>query len=102
MTILDGIIYGSLFLIVLITIFSTEARVKRIEKRIRRVENSLALILTKLEIEPTSQLSERVKYLARDPYRKIEAIKVYREESNCTLREAKEAIEDFLDGQNLS
>ncbi len=89
MTILDGIIYSSLFLIVLITIFSTEARVKRIEKRIKRIENSLALILTKLEIEPTSQLSERVKYLALDPSRKIEAIKVYREETSCTLREAK-------------
>lgn len=102
MTMLDGIIYGSLFLVVLITIFSTEAKVKSIEKRTKRIEKNLSLILTKLEIEPSSLLSERVKYLALDRYRKIEAIKAYREETNCSLREAKEAIEDFLNERNIS
>lgn len=34
--------------------------------------------------------------MALDPDRKIEAIKLYREETNVSLKEAKEAVEDFL------
>jgi hypothetical protein len=40
-------------------------------------------------------LSDRVKQLASDPTRKIEAIKVYREETGAGLAEAKEAVEAF-------
>jgi ribosomal protein L7/L12 len=36
--------------------------------------------------------------LAADPGRKIEAIKVYREETGAGLAEAKEAIESFING----
>ena len=42
-------------------------------------------------------LSERVKELARDPSRKIEAIKVYREETGTGLKDAKDAVEAFID-----
>jgi hypothetical protein len=42
---------------------------------------------------PTQPLSDRVKQLASDPSRKIEAIKVYREETGAGLAEAKEAVE---------
>lgn len=41
-------------------------------------------------------LSEHVKHLASDPARKIEAIKVYREETGAGLAEAKEAVESHL------
>jgi ribosomal protein L7/L12 len=34
--------------------------------------------------------------MALDPERKMEAIKLYREETNASLLEAKEAIEEFL------
>jgi ribosomal protein L7/L12 len=34
--------------------------------------------------------------MALDPYRKIEAIKLYREETNASLKDPKEAVEDFL------
>lgn len=44
---------------------------------------------------PRPPLSDRVKELARDPARKIEAIKVYREETGAGLAEAKEAVEAF-------
>ncbi len=44
-------------------------------------------------------LSERVKEIARDPARKIEAIKVYREETGTSLVDAKEAVEAFIDGR---
>jgi len=42
-------------------------------------------------------LSERVKDIARDPGRKIEAIKVYREETGAGLAEAKGAVEAYVD-----
>jgi hypothetical protein len=45
---------------------------------------------------PAAPLSERVKELARDPGRKIEAIKAYREETGAGLAEAKEAVEAYL------
>lgn len=41
-------------------------------------------------------LSERCKEAARDPARKIEAIKIYREETGLGLREAKAAVEAFI------
>jgi hypothetical protein len=44
---------------------------------------------------PTRPLSDRVKELAGDPARKIEAIKAYREETGAGLAEAKQAVEAF-------
>ena len=38
----------------------------------------------------------RIKRLASDPSQKIEAIKVYREETDASLVEAKEAVEAFI------
>ncbi|MFI4996051.1 MAG: ribosomal protein L7/L12 [Hyphomicrobiales bacterium] len=40
-------------------------------------------------------LSARVQDIARDPARKIEAIKAYREETGLGLKEAKDAVEGF-------
>lgn len=51
---------------------------------------------------PAGQLgsppSDRVKEIARDPGRKIEAIKAYREETGAGLAEAKAAVEAYVDG----
>ena len=44
-------------------------------------------------------LSDRVKQLAGDPARKIEAIQAYREETGAGLAEAKEAIETFINSK---
>jgi ribosomal protein L7/L12 len=98
-TITDGFIYACLFSIALITLFSIDASMKRLERKIKRIELSLSLILNRMEIEVPSQhqLSDRVKQVALDPYRKIEAIKLYRAETQSGLREAKEAIEEFLE-----
>jgi hypothetical protein len=46
---------------------------------------------------PGAPLSERVKELARGPDHKLEAIRVYREETGAGLAEAKTAIEGYLD-----
>jgi ribosomal protein L7/L12 len=69
--------------------------------RIRRVERKLNALLKHYGIDPTLRppLSERVQQLAADPARKIEAIKVYREETGAGLAEAKEAVEAFIDSQ---
>lgn len=40
--------------------------------------------------------SDRVKEIARDPARKIEAIKVYREETGAGLAEAKDMVESYI------
>ncbi len=43
--------------------------------------------------KPAPPPSERVRAIAQDPKRKIEAIKLYREETGAGLKEAKEAVE---------
>ncbi|PZO40012.1 MAG: hypothetical protein DCF19_12535 [Pseudanabaena frigida] len=94
---MDPFVYSCLFLIVLITIFSIESAVKRLERKMKRIELSLSLILNRMEIEVPSQLSDRVKQLALDPNRKIDAIKLCREETQMGLKEAKEAVEAFIE-----
>jgi len=93
---MDAFAYFFLGLTVLIMIFSIDSTVKRLDRKLKRIDMSLSLILNRMEIEFPSRLSERVKQIALDPNRKIEAIKLYREETNTSLKEAKEAIEDFL------
>jgi ribosomal protein L7/L12 len=58
------------------------------------MEQKIDAILKHLGIEWKDHLSERVKELARAG-RKIEAIKVYREETGAGLKEAKDAVEAF-------
>ncbi len=54
------------------------------------------IVLNRIEIEVPSQLSDRVKQIVLDPYRKLEAIKLYRGETGASLVGAKEAIEEFI------
>ena len=50
-----------------------------------------------VESAPVSSLSPEVQKLARDPRRKIDAIKLLREETGLGLKEAKDAIDGFAD-----
>jgi len=93
---MDAFAYFFLGLTVLIMIFSIDSTVKRLDRKLKRIDMSLSLILNRMEIEFPSRLSEQVKRIALDPDRKIEAIKLYREETNASLKDAKEAVEDFL------
>ena len=93
---MDALAYLFLSLTALIIILSIDSTVKRLDRKLKRIDMSLSLILNRMEIEFPSRLSERVKQIALDPDRKIEAIKLYREETNVSLKEAKEAVEDFL------
>jgi hypothetical protein len=65
--------------------------------RIALIERKLDWLLRHSGLDPHGlPLSERVKQLAGDPARKIEAIKVYREETGAGLAEAVQAVEDFI------
>ncbi len=66
--------------------------------RVGRIERKLNALLRHHGVDTTQglPLSERVKQLASDPARKIEAIKVYREETGAGLAEAKEAVEAYI------
>jgi hypothetical protein len=66
--------------------------------RVGRIERKLNALLRHYGVDPTQglPLSDRVKQLAGDPSRKIEAIKVYREETGAGLAEAKEAVEAYI------
>jgi hypothetical protein len=65
---------------------------------VARVERKLNALLRHHGVDPTQglPLSERVKQLADDPSRKIEAIRVYREETGAGLAGAKEAVEAYI------
>lgn len=70
--------------------------------RFRGIERKLNALLLHEGVDPRESgfpLSDRVKEIAADPHRKIEAIKVYREETGAGLAEAKEAVEAFLYGK---
>jgi hypothetical protein len=87
--------------IVVIGVLAILATVSRSQARLERVERRLNLLLRHFNIDtaPGSQLSERVRRLADDPARKIEAIKVYRDETGAGLAEAKAAVEDYIKGR---
>lgn len=90
-------IYSFLTMIVVISLLNNEARIKRIDQNTYRTKIYLKLIMERLEIEVPSRLSERIQAIALDPRNKIEAIKLYRQETGASLLEAKDVIEDFIE-----
>jgi ribosomal protein L7/L12 len=65
-----------------------------IERKLDRVNAKLDLIAkaNNIDVNPPSHFSQRVQTALADG-RKIEAIKLYRQETGVGLRDAKEAIE---------
>jgi hypothetical protein len=62
------------------------------DRRLARIERQLALIMERLDIEePESPMSEVVTELEQG--KKIQAIKIYREQTGAGLAEAKAAVE---------
>jgi hypothetical protein len=68
--------------------------------RFQRIEHKLDLILTHLGIDYVSPPKAAWQELTDDPARKIEAIKVYREQQGVGLAEAKEADEAYIEGRS--
>jgi hypothetical protein len=70
--------------------------------QLTRIEKKLDLLLKHLNVEyveeaPPCPLSPAVQELARHPRRKIQAIKLHREQTGVGLKEAKEAVESFIE-----
>lgn len=85
--------YGITFLCVLLVVYQVVA----VRFTLTRVERKLNAVMAALNLEPSAPvtLSDRVKEAARDPARKIEAIRLLREESGLGLAEAKAAVEAY-------
>lgn len=79
-------------LLAILWIGAIAARGARLERRV-----DLLIRAAGLNLVDHVNLSDRVKEIAQDPSRKIEAIRVYREETGCGLAEAKDAVELYLD-----
>lgn len=68
-------------------------------QRLNRVEQKLDLLLTHAGLDYTPPTSTWQALADEGPDRKIAAIKVYREETGAGLAEAKQAVEDYIDGR---
>jgi hypothetical protein len=83
--------------ILVLAILNNERQAGAIRRDTARADRKLSLILKQMNIPfDAFALSDRVKELARDPNRKIEAVKFYREETGAGLAEAKGAVEAFV------
>jgi ribosomal protein L7/L12 len=82
----------------IVILFTVLASFWDMKARISRMERKLNALLRHHGVDLTqgAPLSDRVKQLAGDPSQKIEAIKVYREETGAGLAEAKDAVEAFI------
>lgn len=95
---MDGPIIGAICffgIVTLMLVFKIYVQTIQIERSVGRIAKQLGVDVLK-----PSELSERVKDLARDPSRKIEAIKAFREETGAGLAEAKTAVEVYIRSQN--
>jgi ribosomal protein L7/L12 len=78
-------------IVVALTSFSS-ARSSGLDKRLARIDRRLDLIMQRMEIEePDSPVPGVVERLQQG--KKIEAIKVYREQTGAGLAEAKDVVE---------
>src|SRR5262245_44301208 len=72
-------------------------------ERLRRLEGKVDAILGHLGVtyqDPIiASLSAEVRQLADDPNKKIQAIKLLREQSGMGLKEAKDAVEAYVEGR---
>jgi hypothetical protein len=80
--------------VLLVVVWYTLAR---IEGRLREQDHKLDLLLRQAGIDPRrpGEASDRVKTLALQPSQRIEAIRVYREETGADLRAAMAMIDSL-------
>ena len=64
--------------------------------RLGRLQRTLDRLAQHHGVDGGAGLSDRVKEIARDRGRTIEAIKAHRDETGAGLAEAKQAVEDYL------
>lgn len=71
------------------------ARLARLEAKVDLILKHLGLAYT--DPGPACALSAEVQELAQTPGKKIEAIKLHREQTGLGLKEAKDEVERFID-----
>ena len=81
-----------LIAILIVLILSFLLRSNAEPARLRAIDRKLNLILGNLGIDPDQGLDAQLKELVRSG-QKLEAIKLYRQQSGCGLKEAKDHIE---------
>ena len=90
--------YVTIFLIVLLLGGAGVVALRPAEQaRLRRLERKLDMLLAHFGMEPpeVAALSAEAKQLA-DEGKKIEAIAVHREQTGLSLKDAKDAVEAYL------
>jgi ribosomal protein L7/L12 len=95
--IMDAIALSVIALALLAAVLGSEARLSRLDKRLRRIEHKLDLLIGHLDVPTDDPALDEVAALARDG-RTIEAIKKYRQLTGAGLSEAKEAVERMPTG----
>ena len=94
----DFAILGAIM--VVLVLLARAGRGSNFEARLRRIDRKLEMIVQELGIElpetVVSCLSSEVCRLAENG-EKIEAIKLHREQTGVGLKEAKDAVEGYLD-----
>lgn len=90
--VVDVIALSAVALALLTAVIGSEARLSRLDKRMRRIEHKLDLLTGRLDVRVDDPGLDEVAALVRDG-RTIEAIKKYRDVTGAGLREAKEAVE---------
>lgn len=87
-------------------VFTIERRLSDLLRQFVILQRKIDLVLKHLGIEDVasqiSGVSAKVQEIASDPARKIEAIKVYREETGASLKDAKDAVEMWMKEKHLS
>ena len=84
-------------------LFTIVQRLDLILRQLLFLQRKADLTLAHQGIQPPplfAPLSQRVKELTADPTQKIHAIKAYREETGVGLKEAKDAIEEWIRDKN--
>jgi ribosomal protein L7/L12 len=94
----DFVIIGAIVLVV--ALLTRAGRGSTNDAKLRRIDRKIDMLVQHLGIElpetVVSGLSTEVCNLA-DAGRKIDAIKVHREETGVGLKEAKDAVEEYME-----
>lgn len=91
--------FGVLLVVTVSSSFGS-ARTPALDRRLARIERQLGLIMERMEIEePDSPQSSVIAELEQG--KKIQAIKVYREQTGAGLAEAKTAVEAIAQERGL-
>ena len=95
---MDNLWGGIIAALVLVSLWQWTTRV---EKRLRSIERDVSALLRHFKIDPSAAMappSDEVKRLATDRARRIDAIRLYRQETGADLKAAQATIDCLAEG----